>query len=72
LFDEKVYTFSVAENSRPGHVIGSVRARDEDKGRNGEVEYRLRTTIKKFSIEAKSGERENSIKHFFVAVKYAK
>ena len=54
-FDEKSYTFSTPENSRLGLVIGSVQARDEDKGRNGEIEYRLRTTIKKFSIEAKSG-----------------
>ena len=56
VFEEKSYVFSAPESSRPGHVIGSVQARDDDKGRNGEIEYRLRTTIKKFAIEATSGE----------------
>lgn len=55
VFEDKSYVFSVAENSRPGLVLGSVRARDDDKGKNGEIEYRLRTTIKKFSIEPTSG-----------------
>ena len=60
VFEDKSYVFSVTENSQPGVVLGSVRARDEDKGKNGEIEYRLRTPIKKFTIEASSGE-------FFVA-----
>lgn len=55
VFDDKNYLFTVTENSRPGIVLGSVHANDEDKGKNGEIEYRLRTTIKKFSIEPKSG-----------------
>ena len=54
-FEEKSYVFSAPENSDVGHVIGAVQARDEDKGRNGEIQYRLRTTIKKFTIEASSG-----------------
>ena len=55
MFDDKNYLFTVTENSRPGIVLGSVHANDDDKGKNGEIEYRLRTTIKKFSIEPKSG-----------------
>jgi len=46
----------VSENSQPGAILGSVRARDEDKGKNGEIEYRIRTPIKKFNIEASSGD----------------
>jgi hypothetical protein len=54
-FEEKSYVFLAPENLDVGHVIGAVQARDEDKGRNGEIQYRLRTTIKKFVIEASSG-----------------
>lgn len=54
-FEEKLYTLKVAENSPVGHVVGNVRANDEDKGKNGNVEYRLRTPIKKFLIDAGTG-----------------
>lgn len=57
-FDEKLYTLSVAENSPVGHVVGNVRAVDEDKGKNGDIEYRLRTPIKKFKIETGTGKIE--------------
>ncbi len=59
VFEDKSYVFSVTENTRPGSVVGTVKARDEDKGKNGEIEYRLRTPIKKFAIEASSGEDFN-------------
>lgn len=47
IFDHRVYNFEVAEgNYTTEHVkLGAIRARDEDIGRNGEVEYSILNNV---------------------------
>ncbi|XP_041923121.1 cadherin-6-like isoform X1 [Alosa sapidissima] len=40
-FPQGVYQFSIPESAQPGSVIGVLHARDNDVGRNAEMEYKI-------------------------------
>ncbi|XP_076147548.1 cadherin-10-like [Alosa pseudoharengus] len=40
-FPQGVYQFSIPESAHPGSVIGVLHARDNDVGRNAEMEYKI-------------------------------
>ena len=56
IFDQQMYTASVAENAEQGTPIVTVSAKDLDEGEYGKVTYRLEGTYKDdFSIEPEGG-----------------
>ncbi|KAG7237073.1 hypothetical protein INR49_032818 [Caranx melampygus] len=56
VFSSDVYYFTVSEGSSPQGLVGTVRAVDEDSGKNAQLSYILLTDGKFFRINAKTGE----------------
>uniref|UniRef100_A0A3Q2NQU6 Protocadherin-16 n=1 Tax=Fundulus heteroclitus TaxID=8078 RepID=A0A3Q2NQU6_FUNHE len=56
VFSSDVYYFTVSEGSSPKGLVGTVRAKDEDSGKNSQLSYILLSDGKYFRINAKTGE----------------
>ncbi|XP_059190480.1 protocadherin-23 [Centropristis striata] len=55
-FSSDVYYFTVSEGPAPQGLVGTVRAVDEDSGKNAQLSYILLTDGKFFRINTKTGE----------------
>ncbi|XP_040042590.2 protocadherin-23 [Gasterosteus aculeatus] len=55
-FGSEVYHFTVPEGSSPRGLVGTVKAVDEDSGKNAQLSYILLTDGKFFRINSKTGE----------------
>uniref|UniRef100_A0A3Q2TYG1 Protocadherin-16 n=1 Tax=Fundulus heteroclitus TaxID=8078 RepID=A0A3Q2TYG1_FUNHE len=55
VFSSDVYYFTVSEGSSPKGLVGTVRAKDEDSGKNSQLSYILLSDGKYFRINAKTG-----------------
>lgn len=55
VFTQKQYHFLLAENSKPGDVVGFVMAMDHDRGVDGVVEYSLANPSPFFSVNRTIG-----------------
>ncbi|KAM9330444.1 protocadherin-23 [Gastrophryne carolinensis] len=58
-FNEDMYFFTVSESSSPKGVIGTIRAIDNDSGRNGQLSYFLLSQENYFQIGSQTGEIVN-------------
>uniref|UniRef100_UPI0037E8A37A protocadherin-23 n=1 Tax=Semicossyphus pulcher TaxID=241346 RepID=UPI0037E8A37A len=56
LFSREVYYFTVSEGASPRGLVGTVKAVDEDSGKNAQLSYILLSDGKFFRINAKTGE----------------
>uniref|UniRef100_A0A3B3W2B7 Protocadherin-16 n=1 Tax=Poecilia latipinna TaxID=48699 RepID=A0A3B3W2B7_9TELE len=56
VFSSDVYYFTVSEGSSPQGLVGTVRAKDKDSGKNSQLSYILLSDGKYFRINAKTGE----------------
>uniref|UniRef100_A0A8C3A6Y3 Protocadherin-16 n=1 Tax=Cyclopterus lumpus TaxID=8103 RepID=A0A8C3A6Y3_CYCLU len=56
VFGSEVYYFTVSEGASPRGLVGTVKAVDEDSGKNAQLSYILLTDGKFFRINAKTGE----------------
>ncbi|KAM8879835.1 protocadherin-23 [Spinachia spinachia] len=56
VFGSEVYYFTVSEGSSPRGLVGTVKAVDEDSGKNAQLSYILLTDGKFFRINSKTGE----------------
>ncbi|XP_067441162.1 protocadherin-23 [Thunnus thynnus] len=56
VFSSEVYYFTVSEGSSPQGLVGTVKAVDEDSGKNAQLSYILLSDGKFFRINAKTGE----------------
>ncbi|KAG9491170.1 hypothetical protein GDO78_006506 [Eleutherodactylus coqui] len=56
-FKTFVFTGSVLENSPPGTLVLSIKAEDEDKGKDGEIRYSIKdgTDLSVFTIDEETG-----------------
>ena len=57
-FQRQRYVFNTVENLPIGTLIGTIQAKDNDDGLNGEVQYRFRTPISKFEIGSATGKKQ--------------
>nr|XP_020469983.1 protocadherin-23 isoform X2 [Monopterus albus] len=55
-FSSEVYYFTVSEGSSPQGLVGTVKAIDEDSGKNAQLSYILLSDGKFFRINTKTGE----------------
>ncbi|XP_047222516.1 protocadherin-23 [Girardinichthys multiradiatus] len=56
VFSSNVYYFTVSEGPSPQGLVGTVRAKDKDSGKNSQLSYILLSDGKYFRINAKTGE----------------
>ncbi|KAM4051034.1 protocadherin-23 [Anomaloglossus baeobatrachus] len=56
IFNHHNYFFTVPESSSPHGVVGTIRAKDMDSGRNGHLSYFLLSEENYFQINSKTGE----------------
>ncbi|XP_015246288.1 PREDICTED: protocadherin-23 [Cyprinodon variegatus] len=56
VFVSDVYHFTVSEGTSPQGLVGTVRAKDEDSGKNSQLSYILLSDGKYFRINSKTGE----------------
>ncbi|XP_023190165.1 protocadherin-23 [Xiphophorus maculatus] len=56
VFSSDVYYFTVSEGSSPQGLVGTVKAKDKDSGKNSQLSYILLSDGKYFRINAKTGE----------------
>ncbi|XP_069832321.1 protocadherin-23 [Dendropsophus ebraccatus] len=55
-FSQRFYFFAVPEGPCPHGVVGTIRAKDRDSGRNGQLSYYLLAEENDFHINSKTGE----------------
>uniref|UniRef100_A0A3B5LDQ8 Protocadherin-16 n=1 Tax=Xiphophorus couchianus TaxID=32473 RepID=A0A3B5LDQ8_9TELE len=55
VFSSDVYYFTVSEGSSPQGLVGTVKAKDKDSGKNSQLSYILLSDGKYFRINAKTG-----------------
>ncbi|MED6291640.1 hypothetical protein CHARACLAT_025623, partial [Characodon lateralis] len=56
VFSSNMYYFTVSEGPSPQGLVGTVRAKDKDSGKNSQLSYILLSDGKYFRINAKTGE----------------
>ncbi|XP_045904089.1 protocadherin-23 isoform X2 [Micropterus dolomieu] len=56
VFSSEVYYFTVSEGSSPQGLVGTVKAKDKDSGKNAQLSYILLSDGKFFRINSKTGE----------------
>ena len=54
-FTQKAYKFVIPSNASPGHVVGRVNAKDEDRGPDGQVFYQISQQNGHFKINKTNG-----------------
>lgn len=57
VFSSEVYYFTVSEGSSPQGLVGTVKAKDKDSGKNAQLSYILLSDGKFFRINSKTGKK---------------